>query len=180
MSSSRRRFLGTVAGAFIGAELWGLWPAAAVTGGDEAEWDKGIEITKGYVVLDRDTQRTMEAAAEALVPGSRALGIRRAFMAIMRNDPGTAGFLDAGLWNLEAVSRALTKKSFHELKDREEIDKVLNHVARHNIIFLKKFRDTVIQLHYSNPAVWRTLGYEGPPQPRGFMDYASPPRKVKG
>lgn len=35
------------------------------------------------------------------------------------------------------------------------------------------------QHYYSQPAVWRTLGYAGPPQPQGFMDFAGPPREIE-
>jgi hypothetical protein len=35
----------------------------------------------------------------------------------------------------------------------------------------------VIKFYYSNPSVWKRLSYNGPPQPRGFMDYYLPPQK---
>jgi hypothetical protein len=43
-------------------------------------------------------------------------------------------------------------------------------------MFFGRFRRKIIELYYSNPDVWKMLSYNGPPQPRGFMDYSLPPK----
>lgn len=37
-------------------------------------------------------------------------------------------------------------------------------------------RQQTMQLYYAQPQAWPSLGFAGPPQPLGFMDYAEPPR----
>jgi len=36
-------------------------------------------------------------------------------------------------------------------------------------------RDAVMTEFYTDPRAWPAVGYEGPPQPRGYPDYTSPP-----
>ena len=37
-------------------------------------------------------------------------------------------------------------------------------------------RQDAMRAYYADPASWKALGYEGPPQPDGFMDHAEAPR----
>jgi Gluconate 2-dehydrogenase subunit 3 len=41
--------------------------------------------------------------------------------------------------------------------------------------FFTRLRDFSMQHYYSDARSWPQLGYQGPPQPRGFPDYQSPP-----
>ncbi len=41
--------------------------------------------------------------------------------------------------------------------------------------FFEKTRAQAFNLFYAHPTVWRSLGYDGPPQPGGFIDHARPP-----
>ncbi len=175
--SSRRKFLKTVATGLIGSEvIAGAGPAAFA----ETDLNKGgFEVKKGYTVFNETTQKNMVKLAESLVPGCVSIGIEDKMMSFVRSSKGTASFFDAGLWNLDAISRKKFKTPFYSLKNREEIDTLIKHIRVDNRSFLESFRRVVIRFYYSDPTVWKRLSYDGPPQPRGFMDYAQAPKISK-
>ena len=41
--------------------------------------------------------------------------------------------------------------------------------------FFYRIRRDVFSAYYSNPISWKVIGYYGPPQPVGYLDYANPP-----
>jgi len=176
MIDSRRKFLKTLAVGIIGTEVISALPATAFA----KNFDKGIEIQKGYIVFNENTQKVMEAFAEALLPGSREINIREKVMNYVDRDRGAATFFDAGFWNIDSVSNAGYKKHFYNLKDKKDIDTVINHVKIKNPAFFNQFRSLIIRLYYSDPKVWKQLSYNGPPQTKGFMDYSEPPKQVNG
>lgn len=46
-------------------------------------------------------------------------------------------------------------------------------------VFITKILYDAFYYYYSHPDTWSGLKYPGPPQPMGFMDYASPPEEKK-
>lgn len=142
----------------------------------ENDYSQGIELRKGYIVMEPEVQRNMEALAVAMVPGVRQINIRKILMDKFSQDHGDAGFFDAGLWNINTISKMQSKKPFYELEDPEEIDTVLKIVRKTNYSFFSRFRRTIISTYYSHPVSWKKLKYSGPPQPVGFMDYDKPPK----
>jgi len=175
MIDSRRKFLKTLAVGFIGGEVISTLPAIAFA----KNFDKGIEIQKDYIVFNEDTQKVMEALAEALIPGSREMNIKDRVMNYVNRDRAAATFFDAGLWNINSISRSKYKQPFYNLKDKENIDTLLKYVKGKNAPFFNKFRYLIIRLYYSDPVVWKKLSYNGPPQTKGFMDYSKPPKQAK-
>jgi len=173
MKPTRRGFIKTLAIGIIGKEVLSGYPIGAFA--KTNIYDDGIEIQKGYKVFNRETQKSMEALADTLLPGAKQIGIKALFMEYISKDHGIAGYLDAGIWNLDTISTAKFKKPFYKLTSKEEKKSVIDHVSRANRQFFRKFRYTIIRLYYSNPAVWKRLSYSGPPQPRGFMNYQLPP-----
>jgi len=173
MRPTRRSFIKTVAVGILGNGLISSLPLKVFA---KTKDDNGIEIEEGFKVFNQETQQSMEALAETLVPGSKQLGIRRIFIDYISKEPGLAGFFDAGLWNLDSISRLKFKKPFYELTKMDEKKVVIEHVSVRNRMFFAGFRKKIIELYYSNPAVWKGLSYNGPPQPRGFMDYSLPPK----
>ena len=175
LKSSRRKFLKTVAAGVIGGEvLAGTSPLALAKDNKNTG---GFEIQEGYTVFNDTTQKNMMKLAEAIVPGCESIGMKAKLMQIMRSSTGTASFFDAGLWNLEAISRKKFNVSFYQLENQSDVDLLLKHIRSKNRSFFQAFKKLVIQLYYSEPSVWKTLEYDGPPQPRGFMDYAEAPKK---
>lgn len=45
-------------------------------------------------------------------------------------------------------------------------------------VFFEQVRGMAFHIYYARPEVWPSLGYDGPPQPRGFPDHARPPKAV--
>jgi hypothetical protein len=176
MKSTRRGFIKILAVGILGNGLMPSLPA--VFAKTNAEED-GIEIQKGFKIFDQEAQKNMEALAETLVPGAKEIGIRRIFMDYVSANPGQGAFFDAGLWNLDTLSRSRFKKPFYQLEKKEDKKTVIEHITRTNKAFFTKFRETIIRLYYSNPAVWKRLSYNGPPQPVGFMDYWLSPKKTE-
>ena len=173
MRPTRRGFIKTVAVGILGNSLISSLPLKVFA---RTKDDNGIEIEEGFKVFNQETQLSMEAFAETLVPGSKKIDIKKIFIDYISREPGLAGFFDAGLWNLNTISKAKFKKPYYKLTNMEEQKEVINHVSAHNSMFFGRFRRKIIELYYSNPAVWKRLSYNGPPQPRGFMDYSLPPK----
>jgi hypothetical protein len=42
--------------------------------------------------------------------------------------------------------------------------------------FFQRVRLDAFALFYNHPSGWKMVGFSGPPQPRGHLDYADPPR----
>nr|NIQ92988.1 gluconate 2-dehydrogenase subunit 3 family protein [Desulfuromonadales bacterium] len=42
-------------------------------------------------------------------------------------------------------------------------------------VFFETARIAAFEHYYAQPEAWTALGYHGPPQPHGFLDYAEPP-----
>ena len=173
MRPTRRSFIKTVAVGILGNSLISSIPIKLFA---KTKDDNGIEIEEGFKVFNQETQLNMEALAETLVPGSKKIGIKKIFIDYISREPGLAGFFDAGLWNLGTVSKTMFHKPYYKLTKMKQQKKVIDHISGANSSFFSLFRKKVIELYYSNPAVWKGLSYNGPPQPRGFMDYSLPPK----
>jgi len=89
-------------------------------------FEKGIEIQKGYTVFNEDTQKVMEALAEALIPGSIKIDIKDKVMNYVNRDRAAATTFDAGMWNIDSLSRSKYKKPFYNLKDKKILMLYLN------------------------------------------------------
>jgi hypothetical protein len=176
MNPTRRNFIKTVAFGILGSELISSFPTRVL--GKVKEEDDGIEIQKGYKIFNSETQKSMEALADTLVPRAKEIGIKRIVMDYVSANKGVGAFFDAGFWNLDSISKAKFKVPFYKLEKKEDKKAVIDHISVGNRGFFNLFRETVIKLYYSNPAVWKRLSYNGPPQPRGFMDYYLPPQNV--
>ncbi len=42
-------------------------------------------------------------------------------------------------------------------------------------LFFERTHDDLLGLYYANPKAWHGLGFAGPPQPFGFLDFDRPP-----
>ncbi len=175
MINSRRTFIKSLAVGFIGGNVLSSIPATALAKSNE----KGIEIQKGYIVLNEETQKSMVALAEALMPGSNEIGMRDKLMQYANRDRAGAAIIDAGIWNLDSLSRSKYEKRFYELKDEAKTNKLIKYIKVKNPTFFKQFKYLVVRLYYTDPVIWKKLSYNGPPQPKGFLDYSEPPKIEK-
>ena len=172
---TRRSFIKTVAVGVIGNSIIAGLPLGALA--KTEKYDDGIEIEKGFKVFNSETQKSMEALADTLLPGAKEIGIKDMFMNYVAQNPGAAGFFDAGLWNLDTIAKQQFKRAFNKLT-KEEKKAVIDHVSVRNRSFFVGFRKAITELYYTHPDVWKRLSYAGPPQPHGFMDYYLPPKKA--
>jgi len=80
-----------------------------------------------------------------------------------------------GLSQLDQLSVNKWNKNFTAL-NAEQKSSLIRSLQNHNNPFLQRFYNTVNQTalehYYSLPESWMQLGYDGPPQPAGFADYA--------
>jgi len=177
LKSSRRRFLKTVAAGVIGGDLL-AGAAPAVFAKNENNPD-GFEIQKGFKVFDETTQKNMMKLAETIIPGCESMGMKDKLMQFLQASKGSAGFFDAGFWNIEAICKKKFNVSFYALEKESDINLLLKYIRAKNRPFFQSFKKLVIQFYYSDPRVWNKLAYDGPPQPRGFMDYTELPENSK-
>ena len=174
MANSRRAFIKTVTVGVLGTEAVAGFNTLAIAKEDKKR--KGIEIQRGYTVFDANTQKTMEAFIRALLPGSEAFGINEKVLEYVNRDRAAATFFDAGFWNIDAISRKKFNKPFYEISNKDDITAIVNHVSVRNRRFFSQFRYLTMRLYYADPKVWKSLSYDGPPQTKGFLDYAEPPK----
>jgi len=75
-----------------------------------------------------------------------------------------------------AAMRGRPVSSFMNRVDRK-VDKIWDNLVGmgKNSRFFKQVRYDVIAGHYSNPVSWMAVGYYGPPQPVGYLDFSQPP-----
>ncbi len=174
MKNTRRQFIKSIGIGIIGSGVILGTPTLPLA--DDSPPDDGFEVQKGFKVFNDVTQKNMEKLAEELVPGSKNIAIKNKIMDYAYKNKGIAAFLDAGFWNLDALSRKVYKKPFYTLNNKDDINRLIKNMIRNNVSFFKEFRQLVIKMYYSDPTVWKKLSYNGPPQPKGFLDYSEPPK----
>lgn len=177
MKSTRRKFLGTIAAGVIGGEIVS-GSAARVFAKPDTDAE-GFEVKKGFKVFNQTTQKNMMKLAETIIPGCGKHGMKDKLMGYLYSSSGTASFLDAGFWNLDAVCRKKFNVPFYSLEDKKNTDIIVKYISINNRGFFISFKKLVVQFYYTDPNVWKTLSYDGPPQPRGFMDYSEAPKISK-
>ncbi len=123
--------------------------------------------------------RNMEALTNAIMPDTEGLGIYEKLREAILKRAETARLCAAGLEAMERYSRQKYGKSFHSLEEtqKENVLRWMDGIPREEFqgFFFMRFRETVLAVYYTSPEVWKTLRYNGPPQPRGFIDYYLPP-----
>lgn len=175
-NTDRRSFLKTVTVGVIGTYTVSLSLPLEIFAEDN-KYKDGIKIYEDFVVLDARTQKTMSHLAEVLLPGSNKLGLHNALMKYYSENPGLAGFIDSGLWKIESLSKNKLETPFQEVKDKKKLNLLFDHLIKSNNSnkFFTNFREKLTELYYSHPEIMKKLNYDGPPQPKGFMDYNKQP-----
>jgi hypothetical protein len=135
---------------------------------------------------DGSGNRTLTAYLDTLIPndelgpGALELGVgRRIIAGAQKNQPFRA-FLEQGCRWLDDEAKKRGAESFADLSEDDRNGVVaLAAAAEPNTSPQRFFRTTrraAFVLYYAEPRAWAAIGYDGPPQPEGFMDYAAPPR----
>ena len=92
----------------------------------------------------------MVALAEAIVPGAKDINIRSKFLEYAKNNKGQAAFFDAGLWNLNALSKAKFQTDFYNLNDKKKIKELVNYIIGNNSEFYYYSKNIVHGLLHSS------------------------------
>ena len=120
--------------------------------------------------------------ADELGPGALELGVLEAIEAAAAQDAGYRRLLDLGCAWLDQQAGFFGAKDFGSLGDDERGRLVLfaseqapGSVAR---VFFETTQEHTFRVFWARPEAWAGIGYRGPPQPEGFLDYAQAPAKL--
>lgn len=167
LSLSRRGFLGC----FIG----GLFEASGRTLGPPPSQPQGPTTLEAY--LD-----TLIPADES--PSAIHLGVAEAMVAKAKSDTSYQRLLQQGCDWLDEQARQYGAAHFAALREAER-ERIVSLAAvgaagLQPLIFFHRTREDAFVAYYARPESWAGVGYAGPPQPRGFMDYAQAPSRRAG
>jgi hypothetical protein len=117
-------------------------------------------------------------------PSATQLDVDRAVVERMQNNQRMAQVVVMGCAWLDQQAVALGAADFASLQaeQRELIVQRAEQSAPRTLprAFFSGTRALAFDEYYARPESWPSLGYLGPPQPRGFMDYAEPTRVASG
>jgi hypothetical protein len=129
---------------------------------------------------------TLRALVDTLIPADEtpaasALGVDRGLTEFALRAEGYRRLVEEGAAWLDRAARALGAKGFAAATSEQRIAVVRQaERARANTLprlFFERVRADALSLYYAQPAAWPALGYAGPPQPGGFLDFEQPPSR---
>lgn len=167
MQFSRRRFLGLSLGAGLLAGIGFLfkklfWSAPA----------QSPEFQTLAAYLD-----TLIPADE--FPSATQLGVTERLMAQTEANDGYRQFIKKGCEWLDAQAKQYGAADFAALSEAQR-EQVVSLAATGKAgvsvqMFFDQTQAYAFIHYYAHPQSWRALGYGGPPQPQGFMNYTQAP-----
>jgi hypothetical protein len=112
-------------------------------------------------------------------PGAAELGVAGKIIEKTRSDRLYRRMIKKGLGWLDRRAKSEHGRVFALLGEEDRVQVVtgasLAFKNSSEYIFFEKTRRDAFFHYYAHPESWVGLGYDGPPQPMGFPDYASPP-----
>ncbi len=112
-------------------------------------------------------------------PSATQLGVDKEIVKRMRNNKRFVKILILGCAWLDQQARKLGAEEFAllEAPQQESIVTTAENSASRSLplVFFSTTQQLAFQHYYAHPESWRDLGYAGPPQPKGFLDFAGPP-----
>jgi len=115
-------------------------------------------------------------------PSASQLGVDARILAEASGNPNLMRLLDTGSTWLDRQARRQGAQAFHQLDEEHQIGIVKLAEAQPQPslvqIYFRYVQDRAFNYYYAHPESWPSLGYVGPPQPRGFPDYDRPPRDL--
>lgn len=113
------------------------------------------------------------------MPGAAELGVSEKILEQNKDQVTFMKLVSSGCTWLDQQANINSFTSFTNLDEPERVRIVtLASESRQNsmqYVFFASVRDLSFREYYSDPRSWSGLGYDGPPQPRGFPDYISAP-----
>ena len=116
--------------------------------------------------------------ADEVSPSASEVGVDAAILADAQKNRQLARLVELGVRWLDGEARRDGAQAFHEMaEDRQLL--VMRTAERQRPgsvprVFFENMRHQAVGHYYADPRSWPALGYAGPPQPKGFMDYQQP------
>jgi hypothetical protein len=110
-------------------------------------------------------------------PGHAATGVAAKLLEHFGKPSSLQVFLAEFVRTLDNLAEARGEAHFVALSERAKVA-VIADAEQQRIPGYLFLRNEAMQMHYSSPTAWPPLGFDHPPQPLGFLDYASPPRNA--
>ena len=129
--------------------------------------------------------RVLTAYVDTLLPGDDGLPAASVFnipQKVISLTEGHENYRRLVQWGchwLETSAQNLHQKAFAESVEEDRVA-LIEHLERGQAqswewLFFDLTRRQSVQIYYAEPTVWAALGYPGPPQPAGFLDFDRPP-----
>lgn len=158
---TRRRFLqSSLKGTIV---VGGTAAAGFAAPAGEAQSDKTVQAAAGFRGRER---RVLRAAMDEIIPardgmpaGSEVGGVEY-LDRLSRQIPGLKREFDGGLAALEELSRKRFKNSFLQLSQAERVEALKEFEKLDTQKFFPTLRDCVYEAYYTQPRVWKLIGYE--------------------
>ena len=150
----------------------------------------GLSLAAGFALVTRRVRAqgnpfaALPAFLDTLIPADEtpaasALGVDAAIMDEARGRESLMRLVTAGCAWLDDQARRRGAPSFAALGARERV--ALVEVAEAAplrslpLTFFNRLRELAMGYYYARPEAWPGTGFERPPQPEGYMDFAAAP-----
>jgi len=130
--------------------------------------------------------QTLAAYLDILIPADEApsatqLGVTEHLIAEAANDSGYQRLISKGCTWLDAQAQQQGAAHFAALSEAQR-ERIVSLAAAGEggllaVMFFDRIRESAFSHYYAHPQSWRALDYDGPPQPRGFMNYTQAPSR---
>ncbi|MBI5380151.1 MAG: gluconate 2-dehydrogenase subunit 3 family protein [Nitrospirae bacterium] len=154
-----------------------------------------VQASSPFRYLTPAEGQVLEAVTALLIPTDEDPGAKELHLAVgidvnFLKYPDRLALYREGLRWLDETSQEIYAKEFLVLPvvQQEEIlriaDRITERPDRGEALdptgvgrrFFQRVRLDTFALFYNHPSGWKMVGFSGPPQPRGHLDYADPPR----
>ena len=144
-----------------------------------------VPRTFASVFITKQALRSLPAFLDTLLPEDEApsasrLGIDKQLVEHATRIENYLRLLQLGCQWLDQQASNRSGISFWQLdpQRREDIVSTAEHAAEGSVqkLFFDRIKSDAFTFYYSNPASWTAIGFAGPPQPGGYLDFAAPPR----
>lgn len=130
-------------------------------------------------------QKTLRAFIDVLLPedetpSASQLDIDQEILSRVARHPGYTRLLHGGLAWLDKMAYAQYNKTAFTLLKQDQREAIVRIAEATKMpspqrVFFEQIRKDSFHFYYSHPQSWHNLGFNGPPQPAGFIDYTQPP-----
>ena len=137
--------------------------------------------------ITKRTLRSFPAFLDTLLPEDDALSASRLGIdkQLIKHAAGIDNYLrllQLGCQWLDQQASAGSNMDFWQL-DPPGMEKVVTleeHAPEGSIqrLFFDRIKSDAFTFYYSNPASWAGIRFAGPPQPGGYLDFATPPKNL--